>query len=401
MFLRDNWANYFLRFYKKNLFELKSLYQTVNIFISIWYFRQFNHSVKQDFFVKSKLQKRFFKWEVERKIKIFIILSLNNWENILINELSVLGPSYIFTWNNVSNFFKIQEDWKLFFQKLNIRLREEFDNFYNDHDNFIIFYYASDFSISVESVKYLNRKNTISISFCWDDILYFRSIVNNQPVGIYNLSKAVDYNYTFSPEVIPRYNYNKSACYFWKSLPIQTNLNNDLIDVLNSNNYSDNFFVLFVGTKYGWREDFINQLISSGINVICYGKGWENGELSQFDLQQQILHAPITLGFSAVGYTKKITTLKGRDFEVPLWGGLYLTQFSKGLQEYYEIGKEILTYSSIKECIEQIKIIQNNPTLALSIRIAGYNKALISSSWKSRVLFLKNHLSKLIDFYNN
>ena len=113
-----------------------------------------------------------------------------------------------------------------------------------------------------------------------------------------------------------------------------------------------------------------------------------------------MFNAPLTLGFSAVGYTKHITTLKGRDFEIPLWGGLYITQFSQGLKEYYDIENEILVYTSFKDCIDQINFIQNNPVLAKRIRIDGYKRALKFCSWESRILFLKSQLNTFINYSN-
>jgi hypothetical protein len=393
----NRFLNFISQFPRSISFELKSIYQTVKILAQINFYKIFCNSVNQDDIVKGKLLRRYFSWDKNGKTKVFIILSINNWEKLLVDELSVLGNTYLFTWDKTSNFFKNKEEWMSFYAKLNARLKFEFDNFYNKTDNFIVFYYASDFSISNDSVKYLNRKNTISISFCWDDILYFQSVVKSQPVGVYNLSQEVDFNYTFSPEIIPRYNFNKAACYFWNSIPIEVNLNNQLISKINDAKFTDSFYVLFVGSKYGWREKFIDQIKETGINVICYGKGWDNGELDQLQLQKQVFIAPLTLGFSAVGYTKHITTLKGRDFEIPLWGGLYITQFSQGLKEYYDIENEILVYTSVKNCIDQIHFIQNNPVLAKRIRIAGYKRALTFCSWESRILFLKSQLNTFIN----
>ena len=225
----NRFLNFISQFPRSISFELKSIYQTVKILAQINFYKIFCNSVNQDDLVKSKLLRRYFSWDKNGKTKVFIILSINNWEKLLVDELSVLGNTYLFTWDKTSNFFKNKEEWMSFYAKLNSRLKFEFDNFYNMKDNFILFYYASDFSISNDSVKYLNRKNTISISFCWDDILYFQSVVKSQPVGVYNLSQEVDFNYTFSPEIIPRYNFNKAACYFWNSIPIEVNLNNQLI----------------------------------------------------------------------------------------------------------------------------------------------------------------------------
>jgi len=96
-----------------------------------------------------------------------------------------------------------------------------------------------------------------------------------------------------------------------------------------------------------------------------------------------------------VGYTKNVTTIKGRDFEIPLWGGLYLTQYSEGLTKYFEIGTEILSYKDIDDCIKIIKYVKVNPIKANLIRNAGQKKAINYTSWKSRFLYLNNLINTI------
>jgi spore maturation protein CgeB len=110
----------------------------------------------------------------------------------------------------------------------------------------------------------------------------------------------------------------------------------------------------------------------------------------------EIRKAPLTIGFAGVGYTQSITTIKGRDFEVPSYGGLYLTQHSTGLERIYDIGKEVLCYSDLDDCFKKICIVRDNVKLADSIRIAGYQKAIQTCTWTSRMKYLQNLINHTV-----
>jgi spore maturation protein CgeB len=155
------------------------------------------------------------------------------------------------------------------------------------------------------------------------------------------------------------------------------------------------FYVLFIGSRYGWRASFLEKLQKKGIRMKCFGRGWESGPLDTQQMITEIRKAPLTIGFAGVGYTKSITTIKGRDFEVPAFGGLYLTQYSAGLAGIYEIGKEILCYKDLDDCFDKICMVRDNATFYDTIRFAGYQKALETCSWASRMKYLQYLINNL------
>ncbi len=341
--------------------------------------------------LKLKLRSRNFTFENQKKINFFLIFSINNWESIFVEEFKKFGIVKHFNWKNVDNFFDNRDLWKSFFENLNHQILKSFDEFYNDVDNFVVFLYTSDFCISNETLIKIQRKNVLIISFCWDDLLYFKSKVKGQPIGVSKLSKVVDFNLTMSPEAIPRYLHNNSPVFFWSSLT-RVDYNYEFTYLERS---KDQFYVLFIGSKYGWRGKFIGKLIQKGFDVKCFGKGWENGSITFEEMINQIKLAPVTLGFANVGHTKSITTIKGRDFEVPLFGGLYLTQFSSGLSKYYDINKDVLTYNNFDDCVKILNRIKSNPLPYEIVRKNGIEKAFERATWNSRLLFLIEFISKL------
>ena len=367
---------------------LKSIYQSVKVKLNLCISLLFTKNVSNKEIIKKKLLKRNFNWNVNGKSKVFAIFSINNWEEVLKDELTIFGEVHHFTWQNISDFFQTNEDWEKYMKLLNQRLITEFDKFYDSNDRIIIFLYASDFTIFKSTLEYIKRKNTFLISFCWDDLLYFKGKVNRQPIGVKKMCQVVDLNLTMSPEAIPQYKLHNSACYFWQS--IELNINNCQLTEVEI----CKFYVLFIGSKYGRRSKFIENLRKQGINVICYGNGWENPPLEYDQMVHEIRKAPLTLGFSNVGYTSNITTIKGRDFEVPFFGGLYLTQYSKGIGLYYN-DNEVLTYKNFNDCLSIIRYLKNNQNIANNIREKGYKKAQKRASWASRFKYLDCLISEI------
>lgn len=118
--------------------------------------------------------------------------------------------------------------------------------------------------------------------------------------------------------------------------------------------------VSFVGAAYGNRPAWVEALRALGIKVACFGKGWEGGVVAAAELPRIVQSSRISLNFSDSGL--KLTgsglarsrQIKARTFEVPGAGGFLLTEPAGGLGRYFEIGREIATYSSAGELAERI-----------------------------------------------
>ena len=71
-------------------------------------------------------------------------------------------------------------------------------------------------------------------------------------------------------------------------------------------------------------------------------------------------------------------------FEVPMSGGLYLTQDNPELALVYDINKEIVTYTDEKDCFRKILWLLKNPSIADEIRKRGRERALKDHTWEKR-----------------
>jgi hypothetical protein len=144
------------------------------------------------------------------------------------------------------------------------------------------------------------------------------------------------------------------------------------------------FDVSFVGQRYGDRPAVIDALRHAGIRVETFGPGWPNGPLSTAEMVRTYSRSRVNLGFGGVAGHKDTYCLKGRDFEVPMSGGLYLTEEHEELSRFFEVGKEIVAYRGIEDLIAKVRWLVASPGEAESIRAAGRARALREHTWEMR-----------------
>lgn len=141
-------------------------------------------------------------------------------------------------------------------------------------------------------------------------------------------------------------------------------------------NLQKEYDVSFIGANYGIRSEYIRYLEKNGINVYTKGSGWENGFADDDEMIEIFCKSKIVLGFSTVGKNDDIYILKGRDFEVPLTGSMYITGYHEELKEYFDLGKDIETYKTKEELLEKIKYYLKNDLEREKISKEGYLKCL-------------------------
>jgi spore maturation protein CgeB len=83
-------------------------------------------------------------------------------------------------------------------------------------------------------------------------------------------------------------------------------------------------------------------------------------------------------------HPKNASQVKARNFEINYSGGFQLTDFVPGIEEYYEIGKEIACYSSPKEAVMLINYYLRHDDERELIREKGCIKARNNFTYKSR-----------------
>lgn len=200
---------------------------------------------------------------------------------------------------------------------------------------------------------------------------------NNIIEGSLGLVPGVDMMLTTSPETCLWYGLEKTPALFWP-------LASDPSVFSSDSESSKDIDVLFIGNKYGVREEIISYLDSRGINVECYGSGWPNGNINAEQMAYHTKRARIILGIGTIGYCNDVYTLKLRDFDSLVSGSLYLTHRNPDLCALFEEGKEIEFYKSPKEAYEKLLYYLDNPNLIEQIGLNGKKAAISNHTWDIR-----------------
>jgi spore maturation protein CgeB len=187
------------------------------------------------------------------------------------------------------------------------------------------------------------------------------------------------------------------------------------------------FPVSFVGLPHGNRRVVIQTLWDAGIEVQTFGKGWDNGRVTQDEMigifnQSAInlnlanssaartparralnvgLHllgnAPLPKAVRSAGVRGMSVLeaflpgtdafpeqIKGRNFEVPGCGGFLLTAPADDLGGYYTPDREIACYSTRADLVAQIRRFLAAPELRDEIAAAGRARTLREHTYAHR-----------------
>jgi spore maturation protein CgeB len=214
--------------------------------------------------------------------------------------------------------------------------------------------------------------------------------------------------------------------------------------------------VVFIGQAYGERPAYIDYMIEQDINLRVWGYGWDSytpkvnrkeinsikragqiarrllkpdgfqtviekslgllnrisesslrnkvelpaaiigSPLSDLEMIKMYSRTKINLGFSSVGNTHKtnqrIVQIRLRDFEVPMSGGFYMVEYMEELEEFFDIGQEIVCYTSREELVDKIKYYLRNEDEREAIRVKGYERCQRDHTWHKRFKMAFAHM---------
>ena len=211
-------------------------------------------------------------------------------------------------------------------------------------------------------------------------------------------------------------------------------------------NHPENYGISFIGSRDIQRERLFAEVIKSGINLEIRGAGWVSNyeeniqdyeylaqnvwqkinnqkriigndgfvfwlrkikakfvtkipdelfvsyvkEKPNFDEYIKITQqSQITLGinrYPSFHYPLNLpnTYSRMRDIEAPMLGACYLTEWTEGLEDLYELGEEIETYTSVEEMVDKINYLIASPkkrsTMRAKVQIKTLEKHNILSS---------------------
>jgi hypothetical protein len=237
--------------------------------------------------------------------------------------------------------------------------------------------YLSGWQVAPETIEAIGQMGIVTFGFHWDDKMSFRGQwAGGQWSGPAAVASAYDLNLTNSPDSIPKYEAEGGLAIFWP-------------EAANPEHFKPmdlpfEYDVSFIGACYGYRPIVIEYLRHKGIKVETFGPGWPNGPVSEKEMVEIYSRSRINLGFGGIGYSMKEQCLKGRDFEVPMCGGLYLTSENPDLHLVYDVGREIVTYRTKEDCLKMVHYFIDHPEEAMAIRRAARFKCLQEHTWEKR-----------------
>ncbi len=223
----------------------------------------------------------------------------------------------------------------------------------------------------------LKKRGIPILNYSWDDTATF---YGRKMKGVWSgpaaFASIVDLNLTSSRRSCLKYQAEGGLALFW---PEAANP-----EIHRPYNVPFEYDVSFVGGHYGYRPLLIEFLRRHGVNVATFGLGWERGALPLEEMIALYSKSRINLGFGGKDHMVSIQHLKGRDFEIPMSGGLYLTSRHPDLAECYEIGKEVVCYRDKWDCLGKIRHLLKHSEEAAAIRKAGRERALRDHTWEQR-----------------
>lgn len=181
--------------------------------------------------------------------------------------------------------------------------------------------------------------------------------------------------------------------------------------------------VSFVGQKYGDRPYHIRRLIDAGIDARVWGPHWvESGApipfwrrigrrtryalfphdwrwaevpaancgptLTDEEYIKMYSRSKISLGFSNVAeipdQSEPVKQVRLRDFEAPMSGAFYMTQFFDELTDFFDPDREIVCFADVDELIDKAQYYLTHDPERRRIRRAGLRRAREEHTWHHR-----------------
>jgi len=309
-------------------------------------------------------------------LHIFLVYPLTNWEGILSTALTAFGKVTTFEWRSLG-FNETASNWVEVRDSMNRALMDAYYAASREKAVDVVVAYSSGYTLSAEVFAAMAARGAVTTNFCFDDkVLWPGPKLGNRRISTAEICSSVDLNLTNDPQGTLKY-FVEGGVAMFHAEAADPHLHRPL-DV------PFEFDISFIGARFGWRPVLIRELRRHGIEVECFGNGWPNGAVSNEAMREIYAKSRINLGCGGIGYSSNLVCLKGRDFEVPMSGALYLTQHNPELSLVFDVGREIVTYRDPADCARIIKELLNDRNRAASIRKAARERSIRDHTYEAR-----------------
>jgi hypothetical protein len=336
-------------------------------------------AIPDETIIENSLRNKYSHIRPKKKGELHIIAIYHhyNWEDYSLKPaLNKFGRVRVYDWFDEFNHQK--KNWRTSAKdEMNTALIRIARNWVEADSTDIIFSYLSGELVSPDAMETLRSLGVPMINLSLNDKESFIGKVRNgQAAGMRDICRYFDLCWTSTEDSLKKYCVEGAVPVY---LPEGANP-----DIHRPYDHDKIFDVSFVGQCYGNRPDIIHRLKGHGIHVEAFGAGWPNGSLTTEDMVGVYSKSRINLGFSGVAGHGDTYCIKGRDFEIPMSGGLYLTEYHPELERFFNVEREIAVYRDFEDLLEKIKFLLSNPDKAEIIRRSGFQRACREHTWEMR-----------------
>ena len=216
------------------------------------------------------------------------------------------------------------------------------------------------YEIMESTFQKIRKQGTLVVGWFFDDEIRFDDYSRWW-------SSCLDYCLTTDKESVKRY--EELGCTAIHALPVSNPVIFRKLDLPLL------YDVTFIGRKFGDRGIWIEQLRTRGINAQAFGKGWSKGYVLTEQMVKIYNASKINLCFVKSYGMNTRPQMKDKIFNVCMSGGFLLCEYIQGIEEFFEIDKEIVCFKHIEDATAKIQYYLTRETERLAIAQAGWERA--------------------------
>lgn len=264
----------------------------------------------------------------------------------------------------------------------------------------LIFFILQSDQVKIDTLKKLGRFGFFKVNFFGDDHWRFDNF-SSKYANYFDVCITTDKFSVEAYKLIGQKNIIKSE---WASLD----------SIVEFSNVRYKYDVSFVGGENPFRRWFVNKLKLLGLSVHCFGDRWENGRVTYKEMEKIFSHSKVNLNISntiqydiryltanprnfinTIRGAKNKSAVKARNFEIPAQGGFELTEYVPCIEDYFDLGAEIVCYKDVDEAALLIKYYLSNDYEREKIKLAGVKKARRQHTYIHRIKHFMEEINKM------
>lgn len=158
--------------------------------------------------------------------------------------------------------------------------------------------------------------------------------------------------------------------------------------------------IVFAGNTYEYRHFLLRRMLERGCeNIKLYGNRpprWADNEVKKLFQGKFVVKEEKSLIFGSAAVCVNSTSVSEgnsincRTFEIAGAGGLQIMEYRQAIEDCFDPGREILTYSGIDDLIEKISVIQADRPAATAIRERAASRSRAEHTYQHRLTDILN-----------